>query len=365
MNDNTNTGGSFRAKKNPFTQVSNSALRDNRLSLKAKGLYSLIQSYVSIPDFTLYKGHLMSICKEKEKAFDSAWKELKVNGYLKQYRIPKGKNDAFVYEYDLLDVADLTTPPLINLNKNGEEIKSSDDNTDPKDEISHTPHLAPYANGTLCEGHPVPLAPCAKRGGNNNTYINNTYINNTEDNYIDSSHMSKSDSPERKIPPDEKDDMTMTDDITTHQNFSEIKKEPSLNPAPASNGLLESSHKNNLSDYKTYLQIIQENIEYNNYLHSNRGDLELIDELLSCMLDVICTEGDTVRINGEDKNRDMVISQYLKINSADIEHILDRYKSVHHKITHLHHYLKTMLYTVKQENGHFYTNAVRTDGAVW
>ena len=37
-----NDNGSFKGKKVYFSQVSNHAIRDNTLSLKAKGLYSLI-----------------------------------------------------------------------------------------------------------------------------------------------------------------------------------------------------------------------------------------------------------------------------------------------------------------------------------
>ena len=54
----------------------------------------------------------------------------------------------------------------------------------------------------------------------------------------------------------------------------------------------------------------------------------------------------------------------LSLNQDDIEHVIERYESIHHKITHLHSYLKTMLYTISQENGHFYTNELRSDGIV-
>jgi len=56
-------------------------------------------------------------------------------------------------------------------------------------------------------------------------------------------------------------------------------------------------------------------------------DIEFMDELVNCMLDVVCSKKDTVRINREDKNKNMVKSQYLKINSNDVDHIIDRYKS--------------------------------------
>lgn len=93
--------GRFR-KRNNYSMVSNYILRDDDISLKAKGLYALIQSYITLDNFTLYKSFLMSRCCEGERAFDSAWKELKEAGYLKMYKIREGAK-TFVYEYELLD----------------------------------------------------------------------------------------------------------------------------------------------------------------------------------------------------------------------------------------------------------------------
>jgi hypothetical protein len=95
--------GAFRKKKVYFSQVSNSALRDKELSLKAKGLYALIQSYITIEGFTLYKSMLLKECKESKTAFDRAWKELIDSGYLKQYKT-RAAGGLFCYEYELLDV---------------------------------------------------------------------------------------------------------------------------------------------------------------------------------------------------------------------------------------------------------------------
>ena len=94
--------GAFKKKKIFFSQVSNSALRDKELSLKAKGLYALIQSYVTIEGFTLYKTTLKKQCSEGNKAFESAWKELKDTGYLIQDR-KRNKQGTYYYEYELLD----------------------------------------------------------------------------------------------------------------------------------------------------------------------------------------------------------------------------------------------------------------------
>ena len=96
--------GSFRKRKVYFAQVSDAALRDPNISLRAKGLYSLIESFIAIPDFTLYKSTLKRVCKEGKQAFDNAWDELKKAGYLKQYKIRDAKTGHFVFQYELLDV---------------------------------------------------------------------------------------------------------------------------------------------------------------------------------------------------------------------------------------------------------------------
>lgn len=94
--------GRFRKREKPFTQISNHLLRDPNVSLKAKGLYSLIASYLSMVDFTLYKSTLRSNCSEGRDAFDKTWNELKNAGYLVQYKI-KTDQGRFEYEYELLD----------------------------------------------------------------------------------------------------------------------------------------------------------------------------------------------------------------------------------------------------------------------
>ena len=133
--------GAFRKKKVQFSQVSNFALRDTKLSLKAKGLYSLIQSYITLENFILYKTTLKKQCLEGSTAFESAWSELKTMGYLIQYKY-KDKGGFFIYEYDLLDI---------------------------KQEIIHTPKTYPMDN---------PLG--GKGGLYNKTDLNNTYLNNTD-----------------------------------------------------------------------------------------------------------------------------------------------------------------------------------------
>ena len=119
--------GFFRNKV-PFVPISQVVAKDKELSLKAKGLYLLIQSYITIPNFKLYKSYLMSVCVEGQCSFDSAWNELKEKGYLKIYKIAKSDAKGFYYEYELLDAAEPDTPALIVIRKDGTIVEENNDN---------------------------------------------------------------------------------------------------------------------------------------------------------------------------------------------------------------------------------------------
>jgi hypothetical protein len=321
MTDNQN--GKFRNRHVNFSPVSNSALQDERLSLKAKGLYALIQCYNGKPNFDLYKRTLIKLCKEGTKAFDAAWKELKDTGYLKIYRIPSGANDRFKYEYELLDESNESMPSLVNLNKKREiippkgqssppENKQDEKNqhtpqkgvyakpikapdlgesktvvsafvqTDPKpinwhtpkkgvyanldsdqadEQDSHPPHFAPYANGNICEAHTMP------NGGNiRNTDPRNIDLRNTKS-------VSQS-----------------TDDRQTDK---------------IRNGL-------------------KEQIEYDYFEDNFPNDISGIDAIIDCLTDMLCRP--STKINGVDQSRDALKAYIDQVDSCVIREFMEHMK---------------------------------------
>ena len=288
--------GSFRRKVN-FAAVSNNALKDARLSLKAKGLYALIQSYITLPNMRLTKSFLRNKCKEKEKAFDTAWKELKDCGYLKIFRIPSGKNDVFEYEYDLLDEANSTQPALITLNKQRETVKSKpinphtphkgeDADSDEErtniahipqnggDANSHTPHFVPNANGTPCEAHPMPNG-----GDNSNTKSGNTPSSNTLLGNIQSISQ-----------PSGNSSTAATTDIQT----DEIRK------------------------------LLIEQIDYDYFADNFPDNLDCINALIDCMTELLTNPES--KINGTLQSRSYFESYISRVNSDDIRGFLDHMK---------------------------------------
>lgn len=144
------SNGSYTAPTQNFTQVSNQILRDSSISLAAKGLYSLILSFMTIPEFVLYKNYMMKQCAEGRTAFGSAWKELQDAGYLShtQQRQADGtfaycwsltceQQDASTHHSTPSQPADPTiqtnsSPELTSHHSSSPKVESSVDDTSPK-----------------------------------------------------------------------------------------------------------------------------------------------------------------------------------------------------------------------------------------
>lgn len=91
-------------KTQNYTVMSNYHFREKEMSLKAKGLLSLM---LSLPDSWDYSiAGLVAICKENETAVKSTLKELQTFGYLKISKLmpDKDKNRARIqYIYDIFE----------------------------------------------------------------------------------------------------------------------------------------------------------------------------------------------------------------------------------------------------------------------
>lgn len=103
----------FRVEKNKdFTIMSNYHLKDKNLSLKAKGLLSLMLSLPDNWDYTV-KG-LVAISKDGTDSINSALHELEKNGYLIRTRHRNQFGQLGNIEYVVLEKPKLENPILVN-----------------------------------------------------------------------------------------------------------------------------------------------------------------------------------------------------------------------------------------------------------
>lgn len=95
----------FRMHKNKnFTVMSNLHLRDKELSLKGKGLLSIMLSLPEDWDYTI--DGLTSLCKERKPTIIATLNELKEAGYLViEKKMPgQSKNGRIDYEYNIYEI---------------------------------------------------------------------------------------------------------------------------------------------------------------------------------------------------------------------------------------------------------------------
>lgn len=290
--------GKFR-KKVPFAAVSLIALQDDNLSLKAKGLYGLIQSYITLPG-TLYKNTLIKKSTDGLRAFNSSWDELKEHGYLKQYRIREEKG--WRYEYDLLDEPDLDTPATIDVGLNGEiiekPIKEQNSSENTKDETKHS---------------------------NTNSDKSEAPHNNHPASINSSNHQIRNQNNDERIHSEENDDKQM------------------------------------LSERNSYHKLILENIDYEVLSEDDSIDREQLDELVELMVDAVCTRKKVLRIAGDDLPAETVKSRFLKLESSHIEYVLSCLKKNTTKIRNIKQYLLTTLYNSSFTIENYYSSKVNHD----
>ena len=333
-----------------FGTIAKLAMQDRRLTIEAKAIYSYFCSYAGAGKYDVFPSRA-TILKDlgiTEKRYYRHFGQLKELGYITVEQQTTEKGQFYRNVYTIVQVLD----PC-----------SQNDRTVPYGRFPHT--------------------------GNDRTNINKDNINNISSVLSSQSHVMST------ITKEEKTDVTLTPtpDISesevvklknkkppaettgvncnTYENISKenteyqfssvTKKEaPTIQPMQAHRQV--EAPKHNIVHYNTYKTIIQENIEYEYYAEYNSNYLQMIDNLIEIMLDVILTEGPpTIKIGKEIKNREIVRSAYLKLNSQHIEHVIDQYEAQHHKIKHKTAYLRTMLYTVGHEIDAHYINQIRVD----
>ena len=194
----------FRKKDNNFTVMSNFALDDKNLSPQAYYIYAKIQRWITMEytkdkqgnlvPFNLTKEFLIKKSNMTQSTFEKYWKELQRLGYLKMYQMPDPENKGqFIYEYDILDKAEPTTPYLTRYNFKGkvtstlryDENKSSNKTVKKEPKKSSRQSLKTLKNQEVMEELTTPPknhGVVKPLGGKTGGYNNNSDFKNSVEN---------------------------------------------------------------------------------------------------------------------------------------------------------------------------------------
>ena len=307
--------GFFRSKKG-FTVVQNEITKDVNISLKAKGLYLVIQAYISMPDRKWTKEDFRNLTKEGKKAFDSAWKELKDFGYLKVHFMPD--NGVWRAEYELLDEPDLgphtlyhscngtvSSNNLTRAEKKRQADLSVEENkqvslekiSDPTAEKEENHRYPPF--GTNGKDDRYPLYGSNANGSNGNGSNANGGNNNKDYN----------------INPDIKTDLS--------------------NPYP--------DQDVDTMEEKYSMEFIEQHYELEpKYVSASQE--KSINTVKDVLYDVLNTQKTVLRVMGEDKPASVVKTRLLKLDRMDIDYAIDQYQKQVTKVHNHKAYMLTVLY---------------------
>ena len=88
---------------------------------------------------------------------------------------------------------------------------------------------------------------------------------------------------------------------------------------------------------------------------------ETIDAVMDLILDVVCSKRKTIRIAGDDKPVDVVVSQFMKLNQMHIEYVLGCMKENGSDIRNIKQYLLAALYNAPLTMQSYYQAKINND----
>lgn len=106
---------------------------------------------------------------------------------------------------------------------------------------------------------------------------------------------------------------------------------------------------------------IKEKIGYKELQNEYPFEVNLLEEIVSVITDVLVSDSPNIRIEGEDKPRELVKYVFLRLTYDHIDFTIKQFKSFSGKILRKRQYLITMLYNSYHELDAHYINEVKSD----
>lgn len=289
-------------KTKDYTVMANHHLRNKELSLKAKGLLSLMLSLPEDWDYTV-KG-LAYICKDGIDSINGAIKELETAGYMSRQRVRNEKGQLTTVEYTIREHPKITE---------FDSIPIADTPTEDK----------PVQEKPIWE-NPIQAEPIQEEPHQLNTNLQTI-------------HKSKK-------------DLLNTDKSNPYQSYPYGQ--------PKKNGYDAIGY----DDYEEIKQTVYENIEYKHFKqHGGIGMRERLDEVADIIIETLCSTKDTINIAGEDYPARLVKDKMLKITSSHIEYVFDCLDKNTTYVRNIKRYLLATLFNAPSTIDSYYAALVNHD----
>ena len=364
----------MRVEKNRnYTVMANYHLRDKRLSLKAKGLLSVMISLPAEWDYTL--AGLAYISKEGVSAIRAAIQELEENGYVTRARLRNeagqlGDTEYTIYEFPQNEekAAEPSSPPQA-------PVSASADVSENVEPVCGNPILEkPILENPTLEnpmlGFPTLEKPTSENRMQLNKDISNTYPKKKKEKNTDASNPNQSNI-HPSIP-----EATESAAQTTWMNDEFIVDDPILEEPTTVSPLQREA--DSLTEQQKFLseptsipgmrrrlsfdglvKKIKDQIDYWDLIENENRDE--IDNIVSIMVEVMSTKCEYFTISGKKYPADLVHQRYSQITYQTIEYVLECVHKCGSDIRNIKQYLVATLFNAPATCDSYYGAAVRRD----
>lgn len=313
----------FRVEKNKnYTTISNHHLQDRNLSLKAKGLLTLILSLPPDWDMTL-KG-LVSLSGDGVDSVRSGIQELEKAGYLRRSRSRNNLGQLLCTEYTIYEHA---------VTENVASETEIDDNLNIiYSEESHIGKSDVDKNTTEnLDDSQIGFSNVGKSNiGKSNTikYLNNKDTNNINNYPYQSTYSSK---------------------------LYREPKENSIDEMEKAQTLYE--------ERKAYEEIIKQNIAYDLLSEQKETSRDFFDLCVQVMVDAVTSNKPYIKIKGQDIPKEAVKSVLLKLDDENISYVDMCLSESKTAIKNMQSYILTALYCSQHGGDTYFNQLVKHDYA--
>lgn len=114
---------------------------------------------------------------------------------------------------------------------------------------------------------------------------------------------------------------------------------------------------------KSYREYFLQTLEYKILYERHPYDRDTLEEILSLLVDTMCTKRKMIRIAGDDKPADVVKSQFMKLGLEHISYVLDCLNDNSTSVRNPRQYLLAALYNATMTMSSYYGMKVRHDMA--
>lgn len=284
-------------KTKDYTVMANHHLRNKELSLKAKGLLSLMLSLPEDWDYTV-KG-LAYICKDGIDSINGAIKELETTGYMSRQRIRNEKGQLTTTEYAIR-----------------EHPKATDNDTPP-------------AEGEPAQGNPIRENP-----------IQDTPIQEEPDQL--NTYLQTIDKPKK--------------DLLTTEPSNPYQSNPYTSPKSKGYDEIGCDSYEDVKEL-VYENIEYEHLKQ----HGSIGMGERLDEIADIIIETLCSTKTTINIAGDDYPAKLVKDKMLKISSSHIEYVCDCLNKNTTYVRNIKRYLLATLFNAPSTIDSYYAALVNHD----